>query len=350
MTRPADIPPSGSPLVGLSPVLSRIAATANRDDAPPSGIFGSEGTATAPPPQCSIGLFKLTGPFVNSPPPWDNAPSSTWWFAQAEQVEYYPGDATPPSTWNTPGDQGDSETATDDQVIWAPGNKIQNATIAQSGERVWCFYDDRALAWVMISKESKYAYASAIPSSQYLSGGSSPQFVAMTGTGPNVSAGNGTTGTFEINIPGTYLILAGVSVGPGATGSGDPDMPPIVEFTATAAVNDAATVPDMTGHLHYPTSPDNTDTPWKLTIDAGDMQAVIPANSLGAGIPPAAVDVDLPKEDYEMDLPGLDGADGSVSIAKLATLAAGDQVGLFVQCEYNIEVDNGYLIVILLGP
>ncbi len=82
MTRPASIPPPGSPLVGLSPLLAQIAAAANRDDMPPSGTFAREGTATAPPPQVSIALFELTGPFgpgpAAAPYAYHPQPNSSW--------------------------------------------------------------------------------------------------------------------------------------------------------------------------------------------------------------------------------------------------------------------------------
>ena len=95
MTRPSRNPAAGSPLVGLSLLLAAIAAAANRDDMPPSGIFGSEGTATAPPPQVSIGLSSSPARFHAGPPSADLASRAEQQLVlrTATRVEYYAGAA-----------------------------------------------------------------------------------------------------------------------------------------------------------------------------------------------------------------------------------------------------------------
>ncbi len=173
MTRPINIPPPGSPLVGLSPLLSHLAATANRDDSPPSGTFGSDGTFTAPPPQCSLALFQLTGPFISqSSSGWPAQPGPVWFSAPATRVEYYPADASPPNTWNTPSGQGDEATTPETATVWHnAGYQIGDSDTTRSlpatlqstsgggpyfypaagdGEWVWCFYDESAGIWQLL--------------------------------------------------------------------------------------------------------------------------------------------------------------------------------------------------------
>ena len=173
MTRPQHIPPPGAPLVGLSPLLSEISAAANRDDMPPSGLFGRDGTATAPPPQCSLALFQLTGPFVSqSSSGWPAQPGPQWFSAPATRVEYYGSGASPPNTWNTPSGQGDEATTPETVTVWHNagyqiGDGDTTRTLpallqsssssgpyfypaAGNGEWVWCYFDESSYVWLAL--------------------------------------------------------------------------------------------------------------------------------------------------------------------------------------------------------
>jgi len=367
MTRPANIPQPGAPLVGLGGVLSQIAQAANCDDMPSSGAFGREGTATAPGPQTSIALFQLTGPFCNSPAPWANAPANNWWFAQATRVEYYSGTATPPNTWNTPADEGDSDTTPETTSVWAPAALVQSDIPIEANERVWCFYDEGPGVWVVIARSQTVSYGYATAPSQDISGSdgySLPSFNSPDTTA--MEAGDGTSGILETTIPGTYLILGGLSVAPGPTGAGTLATPPDAPFAAGIGINGAPLTPDAQAHFHCLTDPANTAVPWKIStgaialppITAGSLAFSIPANAFGAGIPSGPTGINGPSVNeprpniasFDIDLPPMASAPGSVSIAKLLHLAANAQIGLFVQSGYDIQVTTAYLIVQRIGP
>ena len=173
MTRPIETPQPGAPLVGLAAHLAALARLGARDDMPPSGMFGAEGTTTAPPPQCSIGLFQLTSNFAAGPPSpaWTSAPNSKWFCASAARVEYYPSNASPANQWETPSGQEDDDTTAEEIQIWAPaGYQIDSGDDTRTlpaamqavsptpsfyppacdGCWVWCFYDEGPGCWVVL--------------------------------------------------------------------------------------------------------------------------------------------------------------------------------------------------------
>ena len=329
MTRPISIPPPGSPLVGLGAILSEIASAAGREDAPQSGLIGSEGTITAPPPQCSIALFQLTGPFLSGSisPTWANAPGAAWYHANATRVEYYSATASPANTWNTPADQGDTATTPEIVQVWAPAALIQANLTIETKERVWCFYDEGPGAWVMMARSSIRCYGWASAAAQYVSAGGGGSLVAMDleGSSPALLAGDGATGAMAAVIPGTYLVFAGLSVGPGLTGAGTLATPPHAAFTAAIGRNGpplfgSSLIPDAQSHFHCLTDPAGTPN-WKITVAGTDY-----------------------------DLPQLPSAVGNLSIAKIYSLAANDQIGLFLQSAYGMELLNAYLVMLRLGP
>src|ERR1700691_5934603 len=122
MTQPFFIPDSGTPIgeqIGeLHRILTELAEQAGREDAMQSGIVAIGAAATSPPPQCSIGLFKITGKWTQADLgglDWPTMPSlSKWLYAPATRVEYY----SAAQTWNTPTDEGDGATTPESGYIW----------------------------------------------------------------------------------------------------------------------------------------------------------------------------------------------------------------------------------------
>jgi hypothetical protein len=316
-------------------------------------------------------LFQLTGPFANSPAPWDKCPSDTWWFAPATRVMYYPSSAAPPSTWQTPADEGDTNTTPETVRVWMPASCVQTEIAIEESERVWCLRDDATGAWVVVARAQTVSYGYATAYDQYLSGGSGyqlPSFGSLPLTA--MQAGDGTSGILETTIPGTYLILGGLSVAPGPTtysgSTGTIATPPDAPFAAGIGINGAPLTPDAQAHFHCRTDPNNTAVPWKIStgaialppITAGSLAFSIPANAFGAGIPSGPTGINGPSVNeaqpdiasFDINLPALPSATGSVSMAKLAHLNIHDQIGLFVQCAYGFEVTTAYLIVQRIGP
>ncbi len=271
MTRPLVIPPPGSPLVGLGPLLAGIATAANRDDMPPSGIVGREGLLTAPPPQCSLALFELTGSFAAGPPSptWPDAPTDTWYCAPATRVEYYPATAATPNTWQTPAEQGDEDTYPEEVTIWAPGQPAseQPALAAQSGDRVWCFYDEGPGAWVFIARTPLSAYANlpdGIAHASSSSSGSGPyspvKLTFSTALAHNIATGAGNPAV-TIKAPGYYLIVATMQAeSGGASGSGS-----LTEAFTFDIIQNGSIIPIASGqgHCHIPR---DVDPNWVVTV------------------------------------------------------------------------------------
>ncbi len=163
MTRPSNIPPPGSPLRGLSEVLSDVAGVARADDMPGDGVFGDDGTKTpqTPPWRAAIACFKITGDFTNDDLPdgsdWPTSPNNTWYYAPATRVEYYPDSGN----WSTPSDEGDDATTPDDEYVWdlnyVPGSSSGSSGSSSGsgnpsvGSLVYCSFDESAGVWVIIS-------------------------------------------------------------------------------------------------------------------------------------------------------------------------------------------------------
>ena len=310
MTRPVDIPPPGAPLVGLSPLLSEIAAAANRDDMPAGGLFGSEGTATAPPPQVSIGLFKLSSVFQSGTPSptWTDAPGDAWHWATATRVEYYAGS---PNTWNTPADQGDEATTPDTETIWAPNAMLQTAAGA-NGEYVWCFYDEGPGCWVLLAQApprwdyTGSGYGTAIPAANFLTEVASP-----SATLPRA---------------GTYLIAYHVSIAPAFTAAPQPQCQWFTNLYVNHAVANSANL--QNGHFHC-----------GLT-----MQATIPIGAIDGTNPTAPVTLDV--------TPAFTGA-GYGQLSWITTLR-GNQGDVITVAAGSLNVPatiiNCTLTVVLLRP
>jgi hypothetical protein len=338
MTRPIHIPPASSPLTGLHKVLETIGRAAGREDYPAAGMTARDGTATADPPRNAIGLFKLTSGFLtgaDASPTWTNRPADSWYVAQATRVQYYPSTASPANTWQTVTEHGGSAPQCDLAQIWAPGALLQNSTIAQSGDRVWAYYDEGPCCWVLLSKQLPYAFGAAYGAAQLFTGGG---FVTLSeGSPQNMAIGNGTTGNFEITLPGAYLAIGSLSVGPGATGSGTLDVPPNAQFWGSIKQNGTTAWVQADGHFHCVTDPDNTAVPWKIPAGLLEESITLPP---GAGAI-LAVDIDLPE---------LPTAYGNIAMAAIINCAVNDQIGLYVDSDYNIEVFESSLVLVYLGP
>ena len=132
----------------------------------------------------------------------------------------------------------------------------------------------------------------------------------LEGGSAGVTSGNGTTGVLKVTIPGTYLVLAAVSVGPGLNTSpgSEPPGPPVVAVGAAIGVNGppefgSNLVTQAQGHFHCGTSPDaSSPLPWNITIGGTTYS-----------------------------LPALDRAPGNLSLGGLVRTGANDQIGVFLQ-------------------
>jgi hypothetical protein len=317
MTRPAHIPPPGSPLVGLSETLSEIAAAASRDNIPPSGIFGGEGTATAPPPQASLALFQLTGAFVAGPPPdWTVAcPNGNWFCAPATRVEYYAGSA---NEWATPAEEDDSDTTPETVYVWAPASYNYNGTPGSgnitgsnpgyaAGTRHWCFYDEGPGCWCILRYDP---IITAIYNLTYTEIFGGPDLTVSLVSGGNSIFGTGsgaTGGGYDVAIyqPGMYLLLATAwAIGSGggdfeSGGAVETEVP--ISLTVLSSVSDSILDATQKSHCH---------------CQVGGIFATIPAGALGGGLPAANYNVSLPAV-------GTNGTPGQVCLNRIFMIGPG---------------------------
>lgn len=310
MTRPVDTPQAGEPLMGLSDHLAALARLASGEDMPPSGVFGQQGTASAPPPQVSVGLFKLTSGFQSGTPSpnWTSAPGSAFSWATASRVEYYPES----NTWNTPADESDSGTTPEDLTVWAPAAMLQS-TAAKEGEYVWCFYDEGPGAWVILS-QAPPRWNHAAQGSLSLSDSDSLAEVS--------------SGTITVPLAGTYLV-AYDAIFYGNTGG-----PLWVRTLANLYINHAEGYSgDMKyGHAHPATSTAGANA-WTVTIPIGAIDGTNPRAAVTLNLPPAGAGaalgpgqtvavttVPLNKNDVLSVGAGMIGGAGEVDVTILAVL------------------------------
>lgn len=340
MTRPSNVPPPGSPLQGLSGVLSELFRAANRDDMPAAGTFGGEGTAATNSPRCSLATFCLTSAFQNDAPSptWPSAPNSNWWWATATRVEYYPSTANPPNNWAPPAGQGDWATQPEQVTVWAPAAIVQNNITYDNLAYVTCFYDESAGCWIVVAPPPTLCHATATPAFQTFAAGS--HLINMIPGSPNngIATGDGATGNIQILTKGTYLVMAGITA---AATYGN--LTPIVGFTLTIAKNGSPTnansAEDADGHFH----------------STATAAITIPKNSLifTDSVTGAAVTGPNADATYYEAAPALGNttyAPGSISAAKTLSFAANDQVGVYIACPDVVLVTNAYLVVYRIGP
>jgi hypothetical protein len=291
----------------LGEILGGISRDANREDYPFSGVTGADGTTTAPGPQCSIALFKLTGTFSVGPP-YPNTPGNNWWYCPATKVEYYPAGASIPNNWATPSDEGDSATTPDQECVWAPNAMFQNSSIASSGDFVWCWFDDSALVWVIIGQAPPrvQGYADG-------GGGSIP-------ADPNDWTAVGAA-VFTAPIGGTYLVAYTVGVGSFNASIGNFVSP----FLSNIAVNGGGgTDTILQGHFHNPQS----------------LQ--IPIGAIDGTNPTAAVTLTTETASYNYNT-------GSLTWIGILTLAKNDVISILVQSpNCAAQVINGVICAVLL--
>jgi hypothetical protein len=171
---------------------------------------------------------------------------------------------------------------------------------------------------VAVAPTVSYAYARAYAQDPAAAAGGSLVLTDIGGFAPGIVAGNGTTGTLAVTYPGAYLLLGGLSVNPQAATTPD------AGFEGAIGINGPPLfggnlIPDAYSHFHCLTDPAGTPN-WQITV---------------AGV--------------AYDLPQLPSASGTLSIAKIVHLNAGDQIGLFVQSAVDIEVALGYLVAVRIG-
>jgi hypothetical protein len=191
-------------------------------------------------------------------------------------------------------------------------------------------------------------------------GGGTLVSVGINGIHPGLLAGNGTTGSFKVTLPGSYLIVGGVCVEPSAGDISGLATPPINNFSAVLSQNGSPLLCEMFSHFHCITDPNNTTLAWKgniasLVIPSTGVDMSFPANTFGSGIPSGTTNVSTGSTSSQtissisVSLPNLPSADGSVSTSAIVTLAANDQIGLYLKPSVEVEVLDAYLAMFLLA-
>jgi hypothetical protein len=219
--------------------------------------------------------------------------------------------------------------------IRAPGYTTMHALSApQNGTRGWAVQTNPSAerpaavptAYSIIWIEQPAFYGEAVAASQFISSSVGGSLVTMSlgGSFPGLKAGDGIKGNANIQRAGIYAVMAGMTVGPGATGAGTLATPFSCQFSGAIGQNGpplfgGSLIPDMSGHFQCLTDPAGTPN-WKITVGGTDY-----------------------------NLPGLPSAVGSLSIVKLLNCSVDDQIGLFVQCASDIELMLAYLVLYRIG-
>jgi hypothetical protein len=110
-----------------------------------------------------------------------------------------------------------------------------------------------------------------------------------------------------------------------------------VQFWGSINTNGTTAEVTAEGHFHCVTDPNNTAVPWKIPAGVLEESITLPP---GAGAI-LATDIDLPE---------LPTAYGNIAMAAIINCAVNDQIGLYVDSDYNIEVFESSLVLVYLGP